>query len=311
MSIGTTAALVAGGLGAAGAIGGSLISSNAAGNAENTQATEAANSLAEQQREFNIEQQNEQPWLQAGEGALSQLSSGLAPGGSLVQPYTGTYNPGTFTPPSPFTAPTGLTEQNDPGFQARLALGQQALEATDAAQGITGGGSEKAAEQYGQTFATNDYQNVYNNALNAYNTNYGTSLNSYLANAQTGLSAFNTNYGVFENNQANQFNRLASLAGAGQTAVAGLNQAGQNAANSIVGINTNLANQTSNLQTQQGNVLTAGLGGAAGAITGATNNYAQYQLLQQVLNNQQNSSGYGPQNTPYYPPAPYPDPGNP
>lgn len=307
MSIGTTAAILAGtGIAAAGAIGGGLIQSNSAGNAEQTQANSAAASLAEQQREFNIQQGNEAPWLQAGTTALGQLSAGTAPGGELTAPYSGgTFNPAAFNAPAPFQgsapfqAPTGLTEQNDPGFQARLKLGQQALEESNAAQGITGGGSEQAAEQYGQTFATNDYQNVYNNALNAYNTNYGTALNTYntnynsalqgyQTNYNTQLGAYNTNYNAFEQNQANEFNRLASLSGTGQTAVSGLNQAGQNLANNSTAINTNLGNQTSGLQVGAGNSLSAGLVGAGNATTSGISAYTNAGLLQQLLNN----SGY-------------------
>ena len=288
MSIGTTAGLVAAGIGAAGAIGGSLIQSNAAGNAEKTQQTEANASLTEQQREFNINQANEAPWLQAGQGALSQLSAGTAPGGAFVQPYGQTFNPGAFQ------APTGITEQNDPGYQARLQLGQQALEETAAAQGTQGGGQLQAAENYGQNFASNEYGNVYNRALNTYNANY-----------QSGLGAFDTNYNVFENNQANQFNRLSSLAGNGQTAASNLGQLGQENANAITGINTNLGNQVSNLQTGQGAVLGAGLGGAAVSATGAINSAQNYQLLQQILSQQSaNNSGYGGGGGSYNVPAP-------
>lgn len=270
-----TAGTISAGVGAAGAIGSSLIQSNSASDAENLQSQEAANSLNLEQSEFNQEQQNEQPFLNAAYPALSQLSAGTAPGGSLVAPYPGTFNPGTFT------APTGLTEQNDPGFQARLQLGQQALEATDAANGITGGGAEQAAEQYGQTFATNDYQNVYSNALNAYNANY-----------QSGLGAFNTNYNVYANNQANTFNRLATLAGAGQTAAGQVNEAGQTATAGQVATNTNLANQNTNLITSQGATLAAGLGGVGTSVSGAANTFANQQLLQQLLSQNSNNSGY-------------------
>lgn len=225
---------------------------------------EAQNALNFQQTEYNTQQQNEAPYLQAGQGALSQLTAGTAPGGSLVQPYGQTFNPGTFQ------APTGLTEQNDPGFQSRLQLGQQALENSEAGK-VSGGGALEAAEQYGQTFATNDYQNVYNDALNTYNANY-----------QSGLGAFDTNYGVYANNQANQYNRLAGLAGTGQTAVAGSNQAGQAAAAGV-----------SNISGELGNALSAGTTGVGNAVNSGISNYTNNQLLQGILAQNANSSGYG------------------
>ena len=228
------------------------------------QANSAANALDFQKQEFNTTQANEAPWLQAGQGALSQLSAGTAPGGSLVQPYGQTFNPGQFT------APTGITEQNDPGYQARLQLGQQALEETAAAQGTQGGGQLQAAENYGQNFASNEYGNVYNRALNTYNTNY-----------QSGLGAFNTNYNVWSNNQPKQYNRLTSHAVTGQTAANNLGQLGQAS-----------ANNATNLLTGQGNALAAAGVGVGNAVNNGIGNYNSAQLLSQALA-QSNGSGYG------------------
>lgn len=273
MSIGTTAAvLVAGGLGAAGAIGGSLIQSNSASNAADKVSQSEANSLAFQEQEFNTEQANEAPWLAAGKTALGQLSAGTAPGGQFESTY------------SPFTAPTGVDESNDPGYAFRLQQGQQALERSAAARGTgTGGAALKAAEQYGQDYSSNEYSNVYNRAIQSYDTNFG----------------------VYNTDQTNNYNRLANIAGLGQTANSTLASAGQSAANNISNTNTTNANTLAGLTTGAGNSLSAGLAGATNSLSGGVNNYQNYQLLQSLLN--QNNSGYvsPPAGTGVVPPANY------
>lgn len=94
------------------------------------------------------------PYTSTGTNALGQLNSMVNGGG--------------------FQAPTGLTEGNDPGYQARMALGQQAVERSAAARGgALGGAAGKELTQYGQTFGSNEYGNVYNRALGTYQTNFG------------------------------------------------------------------------------------------------------------------------------------------
>lgn len=76
MAIGTTAAILgSAALGAAGSIAGNKSQSNAAKNAANAsqQATDAT--IAEQRRQFDIAQRNQQPWLTTGTSALNQLAS--------------------------------------------------------------------------------------------------------------------------------------------------------------------------------------------------------------------------------------------
>jgi len=110
-----------------------------------------------------------------------------------------------------FQSPTAVTEQNDPGYQFRLAQGQKALEASAAARGgLLTGGTSKAINDYAQNSASNEYGNVYNRALQNYQTNYNT----------------------FSNDQANLFNRLSALSGTGQISANQLSGAGQNFANS-------------------------------------------------------------------------------
>lgn len=268
-AISATTLAIVGGIGAAGAVGSSIIGANAAGKASDaqTQAAQSAQSLqakeAQDALDFNKQQYattqtNEAPYLAAGKTALDQLSTGTAPGGSLVTPYQS------------FSAPTGLTLQNDPGYQARLALGTDALQKSAAARGsVLTGGTAKALDTYAQDYASNEYGNVYNRALNTYGTN--------ASNYYTG--------------QGNQFNRLNSLATIGQnTAVTQGNQ-GQAAANNNSNIDlTTGAQQGQDLQ-NAGAATASGYVGAANAIdsgiSSTTGNLSNLALLSQL-----SKSGY-------------------
>lgn len=77
--------------------------------------------VALQSKIYEEQKQQAQPWLQAGQGALTSLQGrlGLTPGGTgdLMQTYSG----------------QNLTD--DPGYQFRLAQGQKAIERQQAAAG--------------------------------------------------------------------------------------------------------------------------------------------------------------------------------
>jgi len=76
-------------------------------------------------------------------------------------------------------------EQN-PGYQFALQQGTTALDKGAAARGNLLSGSEGTAlQQYGQGLGEQNYQQVYNNALQNYNTNY----QSLLGGSQLGQQA--------------------------------------------------------------------------------------------------------------------------
>ena len=65
---------------------------------------------------------------------------------------------------------------DDPGYQFRLSEGMKALGASKAAKGLLNtGGTLKDFMQYGQNYASNEYQNVFDR----YNTGYGARLGAY------------------------------------------------------------------------------------------------------------------------------------
>lgn len=155
-------------------LGGALISSSANSSAAQTQAAAAQQASQLQYSEFEQQQDNEQPWLQAGRGALSQM--------------------GAMSANAPSFTAQDFANNQDPAYQFDLQQGQQAIQRSAAAGGgLQSGGTMKALSDYSQGQASNEYQNAYSRYMN---------------------------------NQNTQFNRLASIAGTGQTATGQLNQAG-------------------------------------------------------------------------------------
>ena len=195
----------------------------------------------------------------------TRSTAGTQPGGSLVTPYSGTYQA-----PAPFTAPTGVDESNDPGYQFRLAQGDQAIQrAAAAGGGAFSGGTLKALSRYGQDYASNEYSNVYNRALTGYNTNVNTGLNSFL-----------TNFNAYNTGQGNTFNRLASLAGMGQTATGQLGQLGQSSAANIGNLLTGQGNAAAAGALGSASAVNSGLNSIVGGTNSALNMYTNGQLLQ-------------------------------
>jgi hypothetical protein len=246
---------------------------NASESAAQLQAQESQNALNFQEQEFNTTQANQKPFLQAGQTAVGDLSSLLAPGGSLSQPWTGT-----------FTPPTAAQAEATPGFQSTLQVGQNAIQNSAAAQGnLLSGGTEAALDQYSQGLASTNYQQAFNNAL----TQYGTA------------------YNTFENNQANQFNRLASVAGLGQTTATNLGQEGQQAASNVGNIDLTTGAQQGQDALNAASATASGynaIGNATSSGLTSLGNYAQLASLENLLAPATNFGGI--QQTPVYNPNP-------
>ena len=212
-------------------------------------------------------------------GVPSPISTAASPNtalggfGSLMQPYGQT-----------FSAPTLQQAEQAPGYQFQLQQGNQLLQQSAAAQGnLLTGGTAEALQNYGQGLAQTDYNNVYNQAFNT----------------------FSQNYNQYEQQQTNQYNRLASLAGIGQQTAGQLGTLGQNASNSIT---SNLLGTAGAIGQQYNNAAAAnasGIVGSAnawgGALSGTSNNLSQLALLQQLQGgggdgvdwSQVGSGGYG------------------
>lgn len=100
-------------------------------------------SLAEMKRQFDLQQNQMYPWMQAGRGALTEQQALMGLGGD--------------------TQGSLASLMNSPGYQFRLQEGQRGLEGGLAARGGMGSGKAMtAATQYGQNFASNEYGNRLN-----------------------------------------------------------------------------------------------------------------------------------------------------
>lgn len=319
-----TALLIGGGLAAGGGIASGLIGANAATSAANTQASAAEKNaqmegalgqeqLTAEEQQNQQNQANLQPYLQGGDNAEASLQYLLGLGGQnpaaggvtqgagqnlTIPGVNGSVNiPGVTTTTGTastnlgaygslmqgygggqFQAPTIAQAQQAPGFQFGLQQGEGALQAGAAANGsLLTGGTQNALDQYAQNYADTNYNNVYNQALQTYGTNYN----------------------VWANQQASEYNKLAGLAGAGQQTAQTLNtegltstgqiantlgQTGQN----IAGQNTNAAAATASGYVGAGNAL-------GGAIQGATGTGSQLAMLYALMNQQnQNNGSAGP-----------------
>ena len=133
--------------------------------------------------------------------------------------------PGPYTAPT-FTAPTGITMENDPGYEFRRVEGQRGIESSAAARGsILSGGTLKAIDRYNQDYASNEFQNVYNRALGTFGANTqagqfgaGFNENQYQNRVSNAMGAQGINYGQYLNENARTLNDYLTNYGIGRTA---------------------------------------------------------------------------------------------
>ena len=183
------------------AIGGSaLLGASASKSAAGTQAASADRATELQERMFNKQLELQEPFRQAGVNALNKMQSGDVMG------------------------------MMDPSYKFRLGEGMKALDRQAAARGgLISGGALKAAQRYGQEFASNEFGNAYN--------------------------------------------RLASMAGFGQTATGA-----QSSAAGQFGTNAG------NLMTGAGAARASGYVGGANALTSGLGQYMNYTQNQNIMN---------------------------
>jgi hypothetical protein len=147
----------------------------------------------------------------------------------------------------------------DPGYGFRLSEGLKALERSAAARGnLLSGGTGKALVGYGQEAASQEYGNAFNRGL--------------------------TEYNALRQREADQYNRLAGMAGVGGTTAQQINAAGQNFAGQS-GQNL-LAGGQAAAQGMLGaaGARASGYIGGANALTGALGAYLNYNQSQQMMN---------------------------
>jgi len=200
------------------AIGGSaLLGASASKSAAGTQAASADRATELQERMFNKQLELQQPFQEAGVNALNRMQSGDVMG------------------------------MMDPSYKFRLGEGMKALERSAAARGgLISGGALKAAQRYGQEFASNEFGNAYN--------------------------------------------RLASMAGLGQTATGAMGgAAGQFGSNA------------GNLMTGAGAARASGYVGGANALTSGLGQYMNYTQSKDLMNRLLPQQVAGPTSAGYSP----------
>jgi len=142
------------------------------------------------------------------------------------------------------TMPTSqdIMSQFAPNYQFQLQQGLgQAQNAANAGGGLLSGNALQGLNTYAQNFAQNAYQNAFNN---------------------------------YQTSQSNIFNRLASIAGAGQTTAGNLMSGGMQTAGNMGNLMTSGAAAQAAGQVGQANALNQGLGNIAGAYM--ANKYGWY-----------------------------------
>lgn len=157
---------------------------------------------------------------------------------------------------------------NDPGYQFRMQQGQQALERSASARGMmNSGGALKSLSRYSQGVASDEYQNAWNRN-----------------------QAENTG----------RYNRLAGIAGVGQTAAQQMGSYGSQYGQAMNAASSQYGNAAQNAYGGIGNAQSGGAMGQANAVSGgfgalgnASTMYGLYQALQnQNIPSQGQSTGY-------------------
>lgn len=255
---------------------------DAAKDAADSSAASARDATQLQGKIYDQNRSDQMPWRTAGESALNQLSNLMGTGAGFDTGKTkdqlvtdSNFNGAAYLAANPDVASNAYYNQNplahfqqygrneqrhelspldktdsrygslardftmadyqaDPGYAFRLAEGQKALERSAAARGgLYSGRAMKDMNAYSQGQASQEYGNAYNR---------------------------------FQSNQTNEYNRLASLAGLGQTANNALAQSGMNYANQTGNIAmTNGANQ-GNAAIASGNATASGYAGIGNAL---------------------------------------------
>lgn len=227
------------GAGIGGMVGGSMNQASAARQAASAQQAAASEATGLQRDIFNTINTQQAPYRGAGYGALNTLQS-MLPG--QYQQYDAQGNPTTMATGSGqltrmFT-PADLTANLAPNYEF---MRQQGLGAVRQTANVGGGGSNVLKS--GITFAENYAKNAYQDALNNWRAQQG-----------------------------DIYNRLAGIAGIGQTGQGQVNQAG-----------TNFANAAGQLGVGSATAYGAGQVGSANAYANIGNNFLQAAMLAKAL----------------------------
>jgi hypothetical protein len=204
---------------------------SAASNAADLQSRATADAAAQQRAMFDIQNAQQEPYRTAGYGALSKIGTMLPDFTKMPVAYRD------------FTA-ADLQTNLAPNYQFMLGQG---LGATRQGLNVGGGGSnvERGGIKFAEDYASNAYQNA---------------LQNYMAQKTQAFNQEQTGTG-------NVFNRLASIAGIGQTAQGQVNQLAQNTASNIGQLGIGGASAIGAGQIGAANAMAGGYQGLGNAVT--------------------------------------------
>jgi len=150
----------------------------------------------------------------------------LPPGFWAMSGFDGPTGPGFQIPGAPqFTPPTAEEAQNSPGYKFRLGEGERALQNSAAARGVLRtGGTLKDIIGYGQNFAGQEYQNVFDRALSAHDRRQGAWATTLQAEQARSLAAFNRAWDIYKYYEDARWARLALAAQIGSGVYAEANK---------------------------------------------------------------------------------------
>lgn len=155
MAVTTTAAII----GAVGAIGGAVAQKRAADKASRAQTKASREAIAAQQSSENRALDMQRPFFNAGYAANAALLDLTGIDRSKLGPGPG----GKAGGPEDLSSYGKYKFQADPGYQFRMDEGIKALDRSAASRGLlNSGGQLRRLTRYGQDYASNEYQNVYN-----------------------------------------------------------------------------------------------------------------------------------------------------
>lgn len=250
--------------------GSAVVGAYASNQASKTQA-DAANRAADiQTQQWQASQQQQQPYRTSGYAGLNYMA-GMLPGESPTYDMQGNYAGQTqgsgyllqapeeyrWMPEYEKFGPAQLTENLAPGYAFRLKQGQGQVGAmSNLSGGTMSGNTLRGLQDYTQNFASNEY----GNALKQYMDQYALGINSHIAQS---AQSFNQS----QTGQTNIYNRLASLAGLGQTSL------GQTTGPGVIS-----AGQVGQNVVNAGTAQASGTVGVANALTGGANTLAQLQM---------------------------------
>jgi hypothetical protein len=206
-----------------GAVAGGLLSAGGAEAGAAQQAAYERAALAQQEQMFGEIQANEQPFIQGGQAAESQLNYLMGEGkpgsyGTSSSSSAGGY--GSLA--QPFNAQT--FQQQSPQYQFNLQQGQQnTLNQSASSQGAESGAALSGLESFNQSYANNSYNSAFNNYQTQQNNIFG---------RLSGLATLGSNAG---SNQATGASSFASSIGNTQAGIGSALGAGTVAAGNALG----------------------------------------------------------------------------